>query len=91
MIAARRARVVSGAVVIVLLMGGVLGVARADRASGLAEAHHVLTDDHRFVNGPHAGAAFADISTLLLSDARSCARKRSADDRRCSARLRRKA
>ena len=43
--------------------------------------------DSRFVNGPRAGAAFADVSKLLLDDAKSCGRHHRADDVRCKSRF----
>ena len=80
-------KIIAGFAVALALMGGGLAIARADRADGLTQARNVIADDHRFVNGPHAGTAFADASHLLLVDAKSCARHRSAKDHRCAARF----
>jgi hypothetical protein len=83
----RSVRTVTAAVVALFVAGGALALARADQADGLSRARHLLADDHRFVNGPHAGTAFADASQVLLGDAKACARRRSSNDRRCSARF----
>ena len=89
MIVARPIRIAIGlaAAAALCLTAGALVIPRADRADGVAAARHLIADDHRFVNGPHAGSTFADASHLLLDDAKACAKQRSADDRRCAARF----
>jgi hypothetical protein len=77
-------------IVIVVLLALVAGlavvVAGQLRPSPLSKAEHLVGQDSRFSNGPRAGAAFADVSRIMLADASSCARHRSAADRRCAAR-----
>jgi len=53
----------------------------------LTQAQRLVGRDARFANGPKAGAAFADLSHLLLDDARSCARQHSQSDNRCASRF----
>lgn len=57
-----------------------------DHSDGVTRARHIAGQDGRFGNGPKAGTAFADISRLLLDDAKSCARRHGASDPRCQAR-----
>ena len=52
----------------------------------LTQARHLAGRDDRFSNGPKAGTAFADLSHLLLDDAKACAKRHSASDNRCAAR-----
>ena len=73
------------AVVVVVAVSAVLVLYRPT-PSRLAQAQHLVRRDNRFGNGPKAGATFADLSHLLLADARSCAHHHSQSDNRCRAR-----
>jgi len=77
---------VVGAVAIVAL-GAVSLVVRRGGAGAVGQARRVVLQDSRFVNGPRAGAAFADVSGALLADAQSCSRHHSDRDIRCAARF----
>jgi hypothetical protein len=74
-----------GAVAVAAVVAAVLILNRPG-PNRLAQAQHLVQRDSRFQNGPKAGAAFADLSHLLLDDAKSCARRRSPSDQRCAAR-----
>ena len=81
-----RARFLAAGAVVALAVVGAFLVVGGHGTNGLASAQRVLRRESRFVNGPSAGAAFADVSNLLLTDAKSCARRYSAKDQRCAAR-----
>jgi ABC-type nickel/cobalt efflux system permease component RcnA len=82
----RRAALIVG-VVLLAVLGAVVIVRARSSVDGVASARRVLQKDGRFVNGPAAGNAFADVSHLLLNDAKSCAHRHATSDRRCSARF----
>jgi hypothetical protein len=74
--------------VLLLAVLGTVVIARVrSGADGVTSARRVLQKDGRFVNGPAAGNAFADVSHLLLNDAKSCSHHHATSDRRCSARF----
>jgi hypothetical protein len=74
-------------VALVVAVGAVLVVRARAADDGVTAARHVLQKNGRFVNGPSAGLAFADVSHLLLNDAKSCAHKHRSTDRRCTSRF----
>lgn len=76
--------VVAAAAVVVVLVAAVI-VAR-DHRDGVKAARHIVQQDSRFGNGPKAGAAFAEISRVLLDDANDCAHHHGRTDARCQAR-----
>ena len=80
-----RARVIVIAVVAGLVALGAVVVTRHASVDGVASARRVLQRESRFANGPSAGTAFADVSHLLLQDAKACARRHSSADQRCAA------
>ena len=82
----RRVLAVAGLVALVAVGLAVDAVAGGP-SSGLASARHVLQRDSRFASGPTAGTAFADVSNLMLHDAKACARRHSSADQRCAARF----
>ena len=82
-----RTRLLAIAGVVALLVVGLVVDATAGRSSsGLVSARRVLQRDARFTNGPTAGTAFADVSNLMLRDAKACAQHHSKTDQRCAAR-----
>lgn len=80
-----RRRVVA-ILVTVVVAAVIIGITRRGDASGIDRARHLVEQDSRFVNGPKSGATFADVSHILLDDARSCAADHGASDVRCQAR-----
>ena len=76
---------IAAAVVALVVITGAVIVGRGS-ASGVTHARHIAQQDSRFANGPKAGAAFAEISNVLLEDAKSCAGRHGSSDPRCQAR-----
>src|SRR5207302_3955204 len=68
-------------------VGAISFAERHGASDGVVRVRRVVLQDARFVNGPRAGATFADLSGALLADARSCSRHRSDRDVRCAARF----
>ena len=78
------------AVLAAAAMVALAGISFAERpgaSDGVVRVRRVVLQDARFVNGPRAGATFADLSGVLLADAQSCSRHRSDRDVRCAARF----
>ena len=80
------AKRLAGVVIVAAVVVAAVVVVRPSRPSALTRAQHLVHRDSRFVNGPKAGAAFADISTMMLADAKACRRAHGASDNRCAAR-----
>ena len=74
------------AVIVVVLVAGVFVLHRRGTSDGISTARHLLQQDARFANGPRAGNTFADLSHVLLSDAKACEHRHSSVDERCTAR-----